>query len=343
MSSLMKRVSSNYFFMAKIRRSRCPRCDSLNVISWGEQSGHQRYKCKSCNKVFTFRRKDISEKNRFVWFEWWVLGKQTIEQISAMSGYSVRQLKRWFYKYLENAPTWSVRRRDSVNLLIDGTWFPNKLCLVVYRDNCIKATLFYRLTDKEREWEIIKDLETLKSMGIRVASVTSDGEANIIRAVKYACPHAVRQRCLAHIERECLAWITQHPKSSAGITLRRLICQISHIKTHNDARWWVMELNKWHKEYEEFIKERTISPTGERSYTHENIRKAYLHAYRAVPDMFKFIDYPEIPKTTNALESFFGHLKDHMRLHRGLSFEHHRDFVKWYLYFRNEEQKKGKK
>ena len=59
--------------------------------------------------------------------------------------------------------------------------------------------------------------------------------------------------------------------------------------------------------------------------------------------MFKFIDYPEIPKTTNALESFFGHLKDHMRLHRGLSFEHHRDFVKWYLYFRNEEQKKGKK
>ncbi len=52
-----------------------------------QQSGHQRYKCKSCNKVFTFRRKDISEKNRFVWFEWWVLGKQIIEQISAMSGY----------------------------------------------------------------------------------------------------------------------------------------------------------------------------------------------------------------------------------------------------------------
>ena len=40
MSSLMKRVSSNYFFMGKIRRSRCPHCDSINVISWGEQSGH---------------------------------------------------------------------------------------------------------------------------------------------------------------------------------------------------------------------------------------------------------------------------------------------------------------
>ena len=125
--------------------------------------------------------------------------------------------------------------------------------------------------------------------------------------------------------------------------LRRLICQISHIKTHNDARWWVKELNKWYDEYEEFIKERTISPNGEKAYTHDNIRKAYLHVYRAIPDMFKFIDHPDIPKTTNALESFFGHLKDHMRLHRGLSFEHHRDFVKWYLYFRNKEQKKSVK
>ena len=38
--------------------------------------------------------------------------------------------------------------------------------------------------------------------------------------------------------------------------------------------------------------------------------------------MFKFIDHPDIPKTSNALESFFGHLKDNLRVHRGLSFEH---------------------
>ena len=35
--------------------------------------------------------------------------------------------------------------------------------------------------------------------------------------------------------------------------------------------------------------------------------------------MFKFIDHPDIPKTSNALESFFGHLKDNLRVHRGLS------------------------
>ena len=46
-----------------------------------------------------------------------------------------------------------------------------------------------------------------------------------------------------------------------------------------------------------------------------------------------------MPKTSNALESFFGHLKDNLRIHRGLSFEHQQAFVKWYLHFNNEKKK----
>ncbi|MBO7108259.1 MAG: transposase [Verrucomicrobia bacterium] len=320
--------------MVKKRHERCPFCGFLDTIKWGVQSGHQRYKCKNCGSLFTARRKDVSRNNRFVWFRWWVERKQTIEQISSLSGYSVRQLKTWFYEYLDKAPTWKIKRRGSVNLLIDGTWFPNKVCLVVYRADNIKATLFYRLTDDEKEWEIIRDLQTLRRMGLRISSVTSDGGPDIVRAVKYACPDAIRQRCLAHIERECLAWITQHPKSAAGIELRRLVCKISHIKTHNDELYWIRCLHEWHDEYSEFLKEKTISPTtGQKSYTHDSIRKAFYHIWRALPDMFRFIDHPDIPKTTNGLESFFGHIKDHLRVHRGLSLKHHQNFVKWYLFF----------
>ena len=89
----------------------------------------------------------------FVWFKWWIVGKQTIGQISTLSGHSVRHLKSVFYKYLERAPQWTIKRRVAVNLLIDGTYFRNKVCLVVYRGHHIKSTVFYRLTDKEREWE----------------------------------------------------------------------------------------------------------------------------------------------------------------------------------------------
>ena len=59
---------------------------------------------------------------------------------------------------MENYPQWHIQRREKVNLLIDGTWFPNKLCLVVYRDERVKATLLYRLTDNEWEEEITEDI-----------------------------------------------------------------------------------------------------------------------------------------------------------------------------------------
>ena len=70
------------------------------------------------------------------------LAKQTVPQIAELSGCSERQLYRWFDEYLENYRTWHIQRREKVNLLIDGTWFPNKMCLVLYRDETVRTTLF---------------------------------------------------------------------------------------------------------------------------------------------------------------------------------------------------------
>lgn len=92
------------------------------------------------------------------------------------------------------------------------------------------------------------------------------------------------------IERECLSWLTQHPKSSAGITLRRLVTKMSYIKTHNDKLFWLKELMKWHEDNEEFIKQKTVNKeTGEMTYTHDSVRRAYIHLYRAIPNMFKHL------------------------------------------------------
>ena len=48
--------------MQKTRHERCPECGSKDVIKWGKQSGHQRYKCRGCGALFTFRRKDVKIK-----------------------------------------------------------------------------------------------------------------------------------------------------------------------------------------------------------------------------------------------------------------------------------------
>lgn len=53
--------------------------------------------------------------------------------------------------------------------------------------------------------------------------------------------------------------------------------------------------------------------------------------------MFHYLKTPAIPKSTNGLESFFGHLKSHITVHRGLSKLHRKSFIKWYLFFKTNE------
>ena len=119
---------------AKIRRrQRCPECGSLDVIKWGIRNGIQRLRCRNCKSLFSVRRKDISKTNRFPWFRKWVSGRMTIEDISASSGYSGRQLHRWFDEYLDGYPTWTIKTHTPVYLLIDGTYYSDNHCLYTGR------------------------------------------------------------------------------------------------------------------------------------------------------------------------------------------------------------------
>lgn len=113
------------------------------------------------------------------------------------------------------------------------------------------------------------------------------------------------------------------------------------IKTHNDRLQWTSDFNEWCTKYKDYLDEKTFKEDSHREwYTHKMVRRAYVHIKKALPDMFHYLDNPRIPKTTNALESFFGHLKENITLHRGMSYKHYQNYVKWYLYFRNEDNKK---
>ena len=140
-----------------------------------------------------------------------------------------------------------------------------------------------------------------------------------------------------------MTWLTQHPKSEAGIELYDMVKLISIIKTRNDMLMWKQMLSDWHSRYVSYINAKTTNYESNKEwFTHKMLRKAYIHLRRALPYMFTFIDNPDIPKSTNALESFFGHLKDNISLHRGLSKKHHQNYLKWYLYFKNEDGKKDR-
>lgn len=325
------------FFVYENRQKKaCWGCKSSDVIKWGRQNNKQRFKCKSCGLLFTWSNPSVKESNRFIWFEKWIIGRQTLPQISKSSGYSTRSLKRYFNSYLINSPRWKVYPSEKVNLLIDGTYFSNKLCLVLYRDNNIKFTQLYRLTNGEWYEEIKEDLENLIKMEVQIESITCDGHKAILKAIKKACKYVTIQRCLVHIQRMCRIWLTMRPQSEAGKELRHIVSQLHRIQTTLERDYWIVRLVRWYESHQGFVNEKSYHPDTARFwYKHKLVRRSFMVIKKALPDMFHYLDNPRVPKSTNGIESFFGHLKNHLAIHRGLSNKHRRNFIRWYLYFKN--------
>ena len=150
-----------FFCGWKSKKKACWGCGSLRVIKWGFQNRKQRFKCKQCGLLYNRQNKSVKRNNQFIWFKKWVLHRQTLTYLSGQSGYSVRTLKTLFHHYLKSPPILSFYPKEKLNLLIDGTYFSNNICLIVYRDNEIKFTQLYRITDGEFASEIKEDLQNL--------------------------------------------------------------------------------------------------------------------------------------------------------------------------------------
>jgi hypothetical protein len=271
-----------------------------------------------------------------VWFKDWVIGRQTIRQISSESGYSERALKRYFHVYLSKAPVLSIRPSEKVNLLIDGTYFSNNLCLILYRDQSIRYTQLYRFSDGEWYEELKEDLGNLIALGVQIESITCDGHKALLKAINKICRQVIVQRCIVHVQRMCRIWLTSRPKSIAAFELRQIVGRLHCIKDRQQWGYWIVELINWHKEHQIYLNEKTIHIEGRYWYKHKMLRRSFTVIKRALPNLFHYLDNPNIPKSTNALESFFGHLKNHITIHRGLSKKNRRLFIRWYLYFKNQ-------
>jgi len=249
-------------------------------------------------------------------------------------------LQRLFDQYLSSPPKNVIRSKGKVHLLIDGTYFTNGLCLILYYDNDIQYVQLFRTTGKEKYREIREDLENLRELGVEVYSVTSDGHTSILKAVKKVYPNAVIQRCLVHVKRQASSWLGQFPKLKVSSELLQIIRRVTRLETVEAVNGWLIDFNRWYGQNSGFINEQSMSEeTGRMWYTHKNLHAACSHLINAVPYLFCYINDPAIPRTTNELEGYFTHLKEKLTLHRGLRFDKKKNFIKWYIYFKNEGKK----
>ena len=270
-----------------------------------------------------------------MWFKKWILERQTFKTLSRDSGLSIDTLQRIFYSFLSQSPSVSILKRRQVHLRVDATYFA-QFCLLCYQDHGDGYTQLIRFSDGEHYSEIKEDLDNLIRLGVQIESITTDGHKSVLKAIKKSAPDVLVQRCLVHIQRMCLLWLTRYPRHIAGVELRRLVLLLMRIKTDNDRLFWTNELSLWYERHREYLQQKTVNErTGRYWYTHKLLRRSYSTIKRALPNMFHYLKNPAIPSTTNGIEGFFSHLKNHLDLHRGLTVKHRIDFIKWYVYLSN--------
>ncbi len=308
----------------------------MNVIRWGKRKGHQRFKCKGCGLLFTWANKGVKQSNEFIWFTKWVLGRRTFNDLVIESRYSKSTLQRLFKVYLSKPPRFIIRYKTGLRLIIDGTYFSRELCLILYYDSAHRYPLYFRYSTNEFYKELKEDLQILKSLGIEVLSVTCDGKKSIIRAVRKVYEQVTLQRCTVHVQRNVRNWLTRKPKSEAAKELKYLVSLLHHIKNIIEQNMWIIAFNYWYIKHKSIIEEKVYKKqSGRWWYKHRKLRRSAISIKNAIPDLFHFIQTPGIPKSTNGLDSYFGHLKTNLKIHRGLSAVNKKSFILWFLHIKS--------
>lgn len=319
---------------------KCNVCGSNKLHKDGKRNGKQRYQCSECYANFTIKNTSVKKSNQFIWFKKWVMERQVYSTLVRDSKMSQKTLQRLFNEYLKSYPVIEIKSKSKVHLLVDGSYFPNGLCLILYYDYDINYVQFYRETTQEKYKEIKEDLENLQKLGVDVYSVTCDGHKAILKAIKKVYPDAIIQRCLVHVKRQTRNYLSEKPKHPINQQLLSLSKQITSIKTIEKSNEWLLNFKLWYEQNKDFINEKTFNQDSKRFwFTHKNLHLATTLIIKAIPNMFCFLDDNEIPYCTNKIEGFFAHLKGKLAPHHGLRFNAKRNFIKWYLYFKNQDCK----
>lgn len=307
---------------------------------WGHgRKGRQRFRCLACGRSGQRRRTDQQARAwRPVFLRWLVRGG-SLQEVAAAHGVSVRSVQRRFRPLWEERPA-PLPCETPVEALT-GVMKRERVVLVV-EDAYRREPIGWAFAARESYVSWYACLHALKGQGIAPRFAVCDGHRGLGKALRELWPEIRVQRCLAHVIREAKARLTQHPQSEAARDLLHLVRQLPGIRTKRQRRRWLRSWRQWLRRYDGFLKERTANPDVPRRwwYTHRKLRSVRALLAHSVEDLFLYTRYPQIPRTTNAVEGGINsRLKDLYRRHRGLSLERKTTLAAWYLRSRQHPRK----
>lgn len=261
-----------------------------------------------------------------------------------VEGYSVRQLSDQSNKrskdiisYVRNIlKDFNITNIDEVfenvkHIMIDWVWISKNICLIVYYAYNLKKIIRFGFYDWEKLEYITKDLFYLRNnLFYDIISFTVDWWLQIASSIKEVYPESIIQRCLVHIHRQVISYISKNPKTEAWKELKKIVT----FNNFENKESFIDKFNKWCIKWDSYLKEKSYWEKSWR-YTHRRLRQARSHVKNALPYMFYYLENDEIIRDTNELESLNALIIEHVYNHRWLRKDRLISFLSYWLYSRN--------
>lgn len=283
-------------------------CGSVRVVKRGIQDGVQTYWCRSCNGRFRSRRRSSHDG---LWHSY-VFGKQVVRELGESTGFD----KKTVFKYLEEheLPE-KVHNPRPINLVVDATYFglrkdETAWGVILFRDAERKENLWWRYVDHECFDYYKEGRMFLESLGYVIKTVTGDGFAALPKVFE-GIPF---QMCLFHMRQIVIRYVTLRPKTEAG----KVLLAMAKTLTRTNQEEFDRRLFSFHSKYASFMQEKTFHPNSTWSWTHEGVISAYKSLVHWREYLFTYRKHTGMPNTTNTCDGHFSHVKDIVRIHRGL-------------------------
>jgi transposase-like protein len=311
-------------------KKHCPKCRSKEVKLFGKtKQSKQRYQCLKCKKTYVWKQNRKLEDRRYNWFKEWILEGLTIKQIARINKVSSSTVSRVLQYWLKKDPPKAEGLEEIKYVILDGTYINHRTGLYVVMDGKSHRVIYgdYGISETGKHLKIFYN--HLQKEGLNPISATIDGSLQQIKYLTEAWNSLIIQRCLVHIQRQGLSWLRQKPKRIDAIKLRDLLLQVLYIKTREQSDNFTEGFKIWEDKFG-----LEISRATNRGKVFSDLLRARSMIINALPNMFNYLDNPEISRTTNPLEGYFGRLKHKYRTHKGLSKHKRKNYFRWYFYLK---------
>jgi len=311
-------------------KKHCPNCNNKEIKLYGKTKlGKQRYQCLRCKRTYLWKQSKPIQARRYAWFNQWILEGLTVKQIAKLNKVSNSTVSRVIRYWLKKEPP-KVKDLEKVKyVILDGTYINHRTGLYVVMDGNDHRVIYgdYGISETGKHLKTFYD--HLQGKGLNPLSATIDGSLQQIKYIKEAWESLIIQRCLVHIQRQGLSWLRQKPKRIDAIELRDLLLQVLYIKTKEQSENFIKGFKLWEDRFG-----LALARSTNRGKEFSDLLRTRSMIINALPNMFNYLDNPEISKTTNALEGYFGRLKQKYRVHRGLSPQKRKNYFSWYFYLK---------